>query len=71
MKQEMKTAKELYHHYRIQYNNLINTYCQAKENHPLDRYPELARAIWRTGRCMEIWYCVALRLAQQKFFGGG
>jgi hypothetical protein len=71
MKTELKTAKELFLQYRNQYNELVNIYCQAKQRNPFATYRELARAIWRVGRCLETWHGVALANEKQKYYQGG
>lgn len=71
METENKTAVEMFQYYRKQYNDLVNVYCQARNNNPLDSYSKITAAIWRTSRLLECWHNVALNIAKRKYYQGG
>lgn len=70
MSEENLTAKQLFQGYQKHLDSLINTYCQIRQNHPFDKYPELTKAIWRVSRCAEAWYWTAINLERQKYYQG-
>lgn len=64
------TAGELYRHYRRQYAELLNTYCQIKNKWPTREIPEISRALFRLGMCVDVWAAVAAKIAKNKFYQG-
>lgn len=71
MKNELKTAKQLFQTYQKQYNDLVNIYCQVKRKRPFHQFDTLARAVWRVGVCLELWHALALKEQNKKYFEGG
>lgn len=66
-----QTAKDLFLFYKKQYDGLVNTYCQCKQNHPFEVYTQLSKAIWRVSRVMEVWHGVAVSNATRRYYEGG
>lgn len=71
MSNENKTAKELFLAYKKQWQELVDTYCIAKNNAPYGRHEELARAIWRIGCAVQVWNAIALKNEQHKYYQEG
>lgn len=68
MRTEALTPKQLFQHYHKVYHDLVNIYCQARENNPFASFSEIARAIYRVGVLLEFWHDVALKQAQSRYF---
>ena len=66
-----KSAEELYQEYRKTLNELVNTYCQCRDSHPYDQYPELVKSIELVNDCIDIWRGVARSIAARKYYQGG
>lgn len=64
-----RTAAELFHHYRKQYSDLLNTYCQIKNKYPYKDIPEVSRALWRLAVCVEAWHSIAVKLMWRRHQG--
>lgn len=68
MESDLKTAREIYQEYRAKYHDLSNIYFQVKAHQPLEKHSMLLRAIDRIGQCVELWYIIALKLSNKKYF---
>lgn len=71
METSNKLAKEWFQHYKKVSSDLINTYCQARDNNPFDTFPEIAKAIWRTNVCLELWRMIAMKNEERRYYQGG
>lgn len=69
MNDEKLTARELFQIYKRQYDELVNMYCQARDNHPFEKYPQMTRAIWRVGMLVDTWRRIVIKNLSQRHQG--